>query len=396
MTQDLLERPADADPADDTPAVDPEALIEEARQRARRRRIGIASIALGVAAAAGLVALLAPNAGRHTSTNKPGRARGAASTTISPKKPGALALTRSGALLIADVGRDQILELQHGRFRVLAGTGTRGFSGDDGQAASAEISYPAGMAIAQDGSVYFADSGNNRIRKISPSGVITTVAGNGRGWWTTTGTPALRARLLSPEDVTFGPDGRLYIAATGSNEVLRLEPNGTLTRIAGRKSRASVTGIGGVASRASADGPSALAFDARGDLFIAGQNTKTLLMISRDGRMLLPHEPGKAVSKQVKWGFYPRGSGGLVSLYGHVYAINTQEIERLTPTGIVALRQLGQGRVGGVGGFLPAGLAVSRQGRIYTDTGYGNGWSDGSAIVSITPGGAVQTLWRKR
>jgi sugar lactone lactonase YvrE len=396
MTVDLLERPADTAPADDTPLVDPEALIEEARRRARRRRIGIASIVLGVAATAGPVALLTSNVGRDTSTNNPGRARGATSATISPKKPDALALTRSGVLLIADVGRDQILELQHGEFRVVAGTGTRGFSGDGGQATSAEIGDPGGMAVAPDGSVYFADSANDRIRKISLSGVITTVAGTGRGWWTTTGTPALRARLLSPEDVTFGPDGRLYIAATGSNEVLRLEPNGTLTRIAGRKGRAGVTGIGGVASRASADGPSALAFDARGDLFIAGQNTKTLLMISRDGRMLFPHEPGKAVSKQVKWGFYPRGSGGLVSIDGHVYAINTQEIERLTPTGVVALRQLGQGRVGGVSGFLPAGLAVSRQGRIYTDTGYGNGWSDGSAIVSIAPGGAIQTLWRKR
>jgi hypothetical protein len=396
MTVDLLERPADTAPAIDTPVVDPEALIEEARRRARRRRIGIASIVLGIAAAAGLVALLTSKGIRHTSMINSGGARGATSATISPKKPGALALTGSGVLLIADVGRDQILELQHGQFRVLAGTGRRGFSGDGGQATSAEIGEPGGMAVAPDGSVNFADSANNRIRKISPSGVITTVAGNGRGWWTTTGTPALRARLLSPEDVTFGPDGRLYIAATGSNEVLRLERNGTLTRIAGRKGRAGVTGIGGVASRSSADGPSALAFDARGDLFIAGQNTKTLLMISRDGEMVFPHEPGNAVSKQVKWGFYPRGSGGLVSLDGHVYAINSQEIERLTPTGVVALRQLGQGRVGGVSGFLPAGLAVSRQGRNYTDTGYGNGWADGSAIVSIAPDGAFQTLWRKR
>jgi hypothetical protein len=202
--------------------------------------------------------------------------------------------------------------------------------------------------------------------------------------------------LSSPEDVTFSPDGRLYIAATGSSEVLRLEPNGTLTRVAGRKTRAGVTGIGGPAARASADGPSALAFDARGNLFLAGQNTKTLLMISRDGRMRLPHPLGKAVSEQVRWGFYPRGAGGLVSLDGEVYAMSTQEIDRLTPTGLVRLRQFGRSRIGGVRGFLPAGLALSREGRIYTDTGNGNGWSDGSAIISIAPGGAVRTLWTNR
>ena len=310
-----------------------------------------------------------------------------ASAALFPRQPGALALAADGGLYIADDGRDQILELlPSGRFKLVAGNGKRGFSGDGGRAVAAELNDPGGTAVAGDGSLYFADTANNRIRKVSPQGLITTVAGNGKGGWVRDGLPALSAPLLSPAAVAIARDGHVYIAASG--EVLRLGLDGTLTRVAGIRSRyAGVYGIGRPATEASDDGADGLAFDSAGNLYLAGFATKTLLMIDRRGRMRLPD----GIS-----GFYPRGFGGLVTTPdGRVVAISTQAIVELTPRGPKPIYTFTGRNAAGITGFLPAGVAVSANDVIYTDTGYGNGWSSGSAIVAITSAKHVHTLWRK-
>ncbi len=112
------------------------------------------------------------------------------------------------------------------------------------------------MAVAKDGTLYFADAGNNRIRAISPWGTIRTVAGDGNFGWVGSGASALAASLGGPAAVTIGPDHRLYIAVADSSEVLRLSRDGTLTKIAGVRRYAGLYGIGGPATEASADGPS--------------------------------------------------------------------------------------------------------------------------------------------
>jgi hypothetical protein len=309
-----------------------------------------------------------------------------ASAALFPRQPGALALAADGGLYIADDGRDQILELlPSGRFKLVAGNGKRGFSGDGGRAVAAELNDPGGMAVAGDGSLYFADIANDRIRKVSPQGLITTVAGNGKGGWTRDGLPALSAPLLSPLAVAIARDGRLYIAA--SIGVLRLGLDGRLTRVAGVRRYGGVYGIGRPATEASADGADGLAFDSAGNLYLAGFATKTLLMIDPRGRMRLPDGMS---------GFYPRGFGGLVTTpNGRVVATDTQDIVELTPRGPKPIYTFTGRKVAGITGFLPAGVAVSANGVIYTDTGFGNGWSSGSAIVAITSAQHVHTLWRK-
>jgi hypothetical protein len=306
-----------------------------------------------------------------------------------PVRPGSLALARDGTLYIGDDGRDQILaRLPSGRFKVIAGNGKRGFSGDGGQARAAELNDPGGMAIAADGSLYFADSGNNRIRKVSPRGIISTVAGNGKQGWTAGGLPAPAAPILSPAAVAYGREGRLYIAAAGWGEVLRIDRGGTLTRVAGSRRRAGVYGINRPAKEASADGVNGLAFDKAGNLYLAGFNTKTLLMIDRSGIMRLP----AGLSS-----FYPRGTGGLTTTStGRVLAIQTQDIVTLTPHGAKTVYSFAGRKISGITGFLPAGIAVSPRGELYTDTSQGNGWSDGSAIITITRSGQTRTLWRSQ
>lgn len=154
-----------------------------------------------------------------------GTAGSSPAVVVWPEHPGALAVGPGGALYVADAGRQEILmRLPDGRFRVIAGTGRAGFSGDGGPALDAELRDPGGMAVSPNGTLYFADQGNNRVRAISPDGRITTVAGDGRFGWVTSGTRVLAAHIGSPNDVTLGPGGLLYIAASG--EVLRLDTGG--------------------------------------------------------------------------------------------------------------------------------------------------------------------------
>jgi sugar lactone lactonase YvrE len=305
-------------------------------------------------------------------------------SVVQPERPGALAIGPEGALYIADTTRQQILmRLPDGGFRVLAGTGRAGFSGDGGPATGAELRDPQGMVVSANGTLYFADQGNNRVREVTPDGRIATVAGDGRYGWVKSGTRALNAQIGSPSDVTFGPDGLLYIA--GGNEILRLNRAGTVTRIAGNQRYEGVYGIGSPAANASPDGPDGLAFSG-GDLFIAGFDTKALLMIDVSGTMRAPIG---------MTGFYPRGTGGIVTTRtGQVVAMDTQAIVALTPNSIRTIYNFGgRRRVAGIRNFLPNGLAVDASGTIYTDTDEGNGWANGTAIVAVKPDHTVSVLW---
>jgi hypothetical protein len=293
-------------------------------------------------------------------------------------------------LYVADDTRHQILErLPDGRFRIVAGNGTAGFSGDGGRAIDAEIDDPGGMAVAADGTLYFADIANARVRAVSPAGIITTVAGNGRQGWVPNGTPAVDASLLDPTAVTFSPSGRLYIA--DGEQVLVLEANGTLTGVLGNRSpEPGLEGVDGPATDASADGADGLAFNAAGDLFVFGLDTKSILVVDHQGTLTtLPGE------------ISPRGYGGLVSASdGTVLAMGELSVVRLSPAGEQTLvtfphRFDGADTFLGVRNFSPAGIATAPDGAIYVDTNPGGGFADTSAIAAIAPSGRPSLLWRR-
>jgi streptogramin lyase len=288
-------------------------------------------------------------------------------------------------LYIADDGRNQVLErLPNGSFRIVAGTGKAGFSGDGGSATRAELNMPRGMAIGRDGTLYFADTANSRIRAISPNGIISTVVGNGKYGWVRSGAPAHTATIVWPDAVTLGPDHRLYIADTGENEVLRLERNGTLTEIAGNRRYAGVVGVGGPAVHASPDAPTSLAFDRAGNLYIAGFAVKTLLMITPKGIMTLPAGIGTLYNEG--------GTRFTTAPDGTVLATTYLTIVRLTPHGMVKVFDFSK-PIDGITGFLPEGIAVAPNGDIYADTWYGNGYANKTALIVMRPGGKPRLLW---
>jgi sugar lactone lactonase YvrE len=296
----------------------------------------------------------------------------------------------SGRLYIADVKRNQILErFPNGKFQAVAGTGTAGFSGDGGMATRAKIDYPGGMAIGADGTLYFADVQNHRIRAIAPDGTISTIVGGGKGRpWVKNGASA-RAARLGPAAVAIGLGGRLYIASSGTNQVLRLEHNGTLTQVAGNQDYAGIRArdVGRLAVNESPAIPDGLAFDGAGNLYIAGFSAKVLLMITAKGVM---------VRLGAVHGFYPFGDGGMVTAPGgSVIAMNRASIVRLGPAGVKTVYAFYKHPVNGVvGTFEPNGIAVAPNGTIFADTYAGNGYTNSSALIAISPRRQIRVLWK--
>ncbi len=115
----------------------------------------------------------------------------------------------------------------------VAGTGTAGNSGDDGPATGAELNQPFGMAVTADGGFLIADGGNNVVRKVSPAGVITRVAGTGTAGNSGDDGPATDAELNGPFGVAVTADGGFLIADGGNNVVRKVSPAGVITRVAG-------------------------------------------------------------------------------------------------------------------------------------------------------------------
>lgn len=153
----------------------------------------------------------------------------AAATGALLDHPSGLAFDDAGNLFIADQGNNRIRKVDHetGIITTVAGSGeSYGFSGDGGPAAQAELSLPAGIAV-HNGSLYIADTGNNRVRQVSPTGVIRTLAGVGKTGFSGDGGPAIEAMLFGPWDLGLDSLGRLLVTDSGNNRVrtIRLPRN---------------------------------------------------------------------------------------------------------------------------------------------------------------------------
>lgn len=181
-------------PPPSAPAIDElEALIKEARARQRQRRLKIAAAVIALAGLAVVVYAVAAGIrqSRPAASGSPsGIASAPKSRVLTPDQPVALATSRHGGLYIGDAGRNEILEwLPSGGFRVVAGIGTAGLTGDGGQARRAAINAPTSLVAAPNGTLYFAQAGRYRapaseggmvstvIREITPAGTIRTIAG---------------------------------------------------------------------------------------------------------------------------------------------------------------------------------------------------------------------------
>lgn len=146
-------------------------------------------------------------------------------STVAQMTAGGVAADNSGNVYISDIARDRIVRVDpSGLVSVIAGTGAAGFAGDGGPATSAQLNAPEGLAIDTQGNIYIADTGNHRIRMIGPDAVIGTIAGTGMPDFGGDGGPALSAALNSPGGLALDKLGNLYVADTGNNRVRMLTP----------------------------------------------------------------------------------------------------------------------------------------------------------------------------
>ena len=250
---------------------------------------------------------------------------GGSATSATLTAPAAVAVDAVGNVYIAGSGNRVRVVSPTGMISAFAGTGAAGFAGDYGSATAAQLNNPKGLAVAPNGDLYIADTGNNVIRMVgaeagvirsvstpgllnAPSGVALDKAGNlyiadtgnnvvreigryngfvsslagtvGQAGKTGDGAAATSALLNAPAGIALDSAGNIYIADTGNNEVREINlANGTIATVAGNGT-AGNSGDGGPATQAQLSSPSQVAVDAAGDIFISCAGSNTVRMVA--------------------------------------------------------------------------------------------------------------------
>jgi len=295
-----------------------------------------------------------------------------------------------GSLYISDFGGHRVVLLSTaGLLTTVAGTGTRGYSGDGGLATAAQLAYPAGLAMGFDGSLYVADSLNHAVRRIS-SGIMSTFA--------SVGTPVgmaldlfgtlhvadveagallrfpaggtLPPLKLPASDVVRAFDMSLYVADSGAGLLRRIPLMGDIAVAAGGGDTAR--GDGGAATEALLNRPSGVAADASGNLYIADRDNHRVRRVGLDG----------TITTVAPAGGWLAPSGVSVDAAGNVYVVDIglEQVLRIAPDGDV------QRVASGLAPTSPASAVADAQGNLYiADAGAGK-------IFRVAPAGAVSTL----
>jgi streptogramin lyase len=221
---------------------------------------------------------------------------GGAATAAHLRFPSGVSVARDGGVLIADTGNNRIRRVApSGIITTVAGDGTAGFSGDGGAATAARLDTPFGVAAAPDGGVLIADNENHRIRRVSPSGTIVTVAGTGTLGYSGDGGPATSSALAFPMSVTVAPDGSILVADMYNHRIRRIRPAGRIDTLAGT-STAGFSGDGALATTAQLTSPMGVAATPDGDVLIADSSNHRVRRVDADLTAPTPAQPTSPVT----------------------------------------------------------------------------------------------------
>jgi sugar lactone lactonase YvrE len=275
--------------------------------------------------------------------------------------PNGLAFDAAGNLYIADSGNNLIRKVTtSGIITTFAGNGTHVFSGDGGQATAAGIYGPTGVACDAAGNLYIADSYNFRVRKVTTSGIITTFAGNGTNGFSGDGGQATDAGIFGPGGITFDASGNLYIADNDNSYIRKVNTAGIITTYAGNGT-SGYSGDGGQATDAEIDSQYGICCDATGNLYIAEFDNYYIRKVSTSG--IITTVAGNGTGNY-------SGDGGLATAAGiynptfiscdvagnlYIADFSNQRIREVTTAGIITT-VAGNGTAGysGYGGLATA------------------------------------------
>ena len=298
----------------------------------------------------------------------PGSADGTGAAA-SFKYPSGVAVDASGNLYVADGGNHEIRKITPtGVVTTLAGSITPGSA--DGTGAAASFYWPGGVAVDASGNVYVADGSNQKIRKITPTGVVTTLAGSitpGNA----DGTGAA-ASFNNPTGVAVDASGNVYVADNVNHEIRKITPTGVVTTLAGSITPGSADGTGAAASF---NNPTGVAVDASGNVYVADTYNQKIRKITPAGVVTTlagRNTPGSADGTGAAAQFnYPTDVA--VDASGNVYVVdeNNHGIRKITPAGVVTTLagSITPGSADGTGAaasfYYPADVAVDASGNVY-------------------------------
>jgi sugar lactone lactonase YvrE len=312
--------------------------------------------------------------------------------------PRGICLDSSGNLYLADRWNNRIRKIAGSTISTIAGNGQANFGGDGGLATSAQLSYPDGVAVDKTGNVYVADLLNNRVRMITPTGTIATFAGNGIPGYGGDGGSATSAELNQPAGLAVDASGNVYIADSNNAVIRKVTPQGVISTVAGTGTE-GYSGDGGAATKATLMAPLGVAVDASGNLYIADYygwirevngSTGVISTLAGNGTNGYSGDGGSASSAQ----FY-NPIGVAVDSAGNVYVADSGNgAVRMIVNGIITtiagtgvLSYTGDGGPAAVAQFSAiSSIAVDPQGNIYVaDT-------SNDAIRLFPLGGNVSTI----
>jgi sugar lactone lactonase YvrE len=189
-------------------------------------------------------------------------------------QPAGMAADTGGNLWVADMETHTVRQIDpSGTVKIVAGTGSSGYGGDGGPATEAKLNVPTAVSLDAAGNLYIADSENNRIRKVTPDGIISTAAGDGiYGGFSSSGPVPTEASLSYPHAAIVDAAGNLFISDMGQSQVRKISPSGSISIFAGNgRCQDEQGGDGGPARQATVCFPEGLALDSAGTLFIASR-----------------------------------------------------------------------------------------------------------------------------
>ncbi|HTL54109.1 MAG TPA: NHL repeat-containing protein [Candidatus Limnocylindrales bacterium] len=338
--------------------------------------------------ASGLVTTLAGSAGQAGSANGTGNA-------ARFNLPSGVAVDGLGNVYVADYGNHTVRKVTPaGVVTTLAGRA--GQSGStDGTGDTARFSYPSGVAVDKAGNVYVADSGNHTIRKLTPARVVTTIAGSPGQMGSADG-KGNAARFMSPTAVSVDGAGSIYVADLGNQTVRKVSSSGVVTTLAGSPGQGGSADGSGSAARFSE--PRDVSVDTAGNIYVADRGNSTVRQVSATG--MVTTMAGCAAQAGATDGMgsaarfmEPRGVG--VDTAGNAYVADSgnHTIRKVAPNGLVTTLAGSAGQYGSADGtgtsarfFNPSGVAVDDTGNVYVAD------SNNQTIRKISPAGVVTTL----